>query len=157
RRRRGPGRPRRADGAAGDDRVSGPFVVKRLDEVLASPANTDATWLQVRRDLGISAFGVNAYRADAGKPVIDAHDELGATAGGHEELYVVVTGRARFTVGVDDLDAPPGTFVFVPPETRRGAIAEQDGTTVLAVGGKPGEAFRISPWEAAADAWEAYQ
>jgi tetratricopeptide (TPR) repeat protein len=89
--------------------------------------------------------------------VIESHDELGVTAGGHEELYVVLAGRARFTVAGDDVDAPAGTLVSVPAETRRGAIAEEDGTTVLVIGGKPGEAFRVSPWEAAADAWAAYQ
>jgi tetratricopeptide (TPR) repeat protein len=78
-------------------------------------------------------------------------------AGRHEELYVVASGRARFTVDGDELDAPRGTFVFVEPESKRGAIAEEDGTTVLVFGGTPGEAFKVSPWEATSDAWTSYQ
>jgi tetratricopeptide (TPR) repeat protein len=125
--------------------------------VTAGPGAEGGSWLQIRRHFDIQAFGVNAYRADAGTRVIEEHDELGGSAGRHEELYVVLAGRARFTVGGDELDAPAGTALFVPPETRRGALAEEDDTTVLAIGGKSGEPFRVSPWEAAADAWSAYE
>jgi tetratricopeptide (TPR) repeat protein len=54
---------------------------------------------------------------------------------------------------------PAGSCVFVDDRSvRRGAIAEEDGTIVLVVGGVPGEAYQVSAWEAAADAyphWEA--
>jgi tetratricopeptide (TPR) repeat protein len=33
------------------------------------------------------------------------------------------------------------------PAAKRGAVAEEDGTTVLTVGGRPGEAFTPSSWE----------
>jgi hypothetical protein len=113
----------------------------------------------VRRALGIEAFGINAYTADAGQLVVEEHDETGAGAGHHEELYVVVTGRATFTVDGDSFDAPVGTLVFLDdPKERRGARAVEDGTTVLAVGGERGQAFRVSPWEfsfASTPAWSA--
>ena len=73
----------------------------------------------------------------------------------HEELYVVVQGHATFTVDGEEVDAPAGTLVFVAdPETRRGAVAKEAGTTVLVVGAKPGEAFTIAPWE---ESWEESQ
>jgi mannose-6-phosphate isomerase-like protein (cupin superfamily) len=134
-----------------------PFSVAHLYGVTAGPGVEGSTWLQVRRHFGIGAVGVNAYRASAGGRVIEDHDELGTTAGRHEELYLVVSGRARFAIGDEEVDAPAGTLVFVPPETRRGAFAEEDGTTVLVLGGKPGEPFTVSPWEEAADAWWAYE
>jgi tetratricopeptide (TPR) repeat protein len=137
--------------------VSDRYTALALDDVTAAPGIDGSTWLQVRRDFGVLAFGVNAYRADAEGRVIEDHDELGTSAGGHEELYAVLSGRARFTVAGDEVDAPAGTLVYVPPETRRGAIAEEDGTTVLVVGGVPSTPFRVSPWEAAADAWSAYE
>lgn len=33
----------------------------------------------------------------------------------HDEGFYVVSGTARFTVGATEYDAPPGTFVMVPP------------------------------------------
>ena len=36
----------------------------------------------VRRALGITAFGINGYTADAGERVIEEHDETGAGSGG---------------------------------------------------------------------------
>jgi hypothetical protein len=103
----------------------------------------------VRRELGIRAFGVNGFTADAGQQLIEEHDETGAGAGRHQELYVVIAGRARFTIDGTDHDAPAGTLIFVPdPESRRTATAVDDGTTALVIGGVPGQAYELSPWEA---------
>ena len=66
-------------------------------------------WRPIRRTLGIEAFGINAYTANAGELVVEEHDETGAGAGHHEELYVVVTGRATFSVDGKSFDAPVGT------------------------------------------------
>jgi len=67
---------------------------------------------------------------------------------GHEEVYVVLSGRATFTLDDETLDAPAGTVVFVrDPRVRRHARAEEANTAVLAVGGKRGEAYIPSPWE----------
>ncbi len=51
---------------------------------------------------------VNAYSAEAGEPVVEPHDETSAGAGAHEELYLVVSGAATFTVAGKALDTPLG-------------------------------------------------
>ena len=118
-----------------------------------------AAWAPVRSHFDIGSFGVNAYVAnDAGVDVIGEHDELGDDAGRHEELYFVSQGRATFTVDGDEIDAPTGTFVFVrDPAAKRKAVADEPGTTVLIVGGKPGEAFSPSVWERQAPALLLFQ
>jgi tetratricopeptide (TPR) repeat protein len=111
-------------------------------------AGGELQWRPIRRTLGIEAFGINAYTANAGELVVEEHDETGAGAGHHEEVYVVVTGHATFTVDGESFDAPVGTLVFLDdPKERRAARATEDGTTVLAIGGTRGEGFRVSPWE----------
>ena len=97
-------------------------------------------WRPLRKVLGTTGFGVNGYSADAGGEVIEDHDELSQGAAGHEELYVVLQGAATFTVDGDEVAAPRGTLLVVPPGTRRGAVATEDGTTVLVIGGVPGAA-----------------
>jgi hypothetical protein len=127
-----------------------PYEVAWLDGLDRIPVGEHGLfWRPVRRRLGIEAFGVNAYTADdTGNEVVEHHDETGSGAGKHEELYVVVRGRATFTLDDEKVDAPAGTFVFVRDRAvKRGAHAEEPGTTVLALGGKPGEVFQVSPWE----------
>jgi quercetin dioxygenase-like cupin family protein len=103
-------------------------------------------WRPVRMHFGIKAFGVNAYTTTgAGSQVIESHTESQL---GHEELYLVLRGRARFTVEDDSFELGPGQLVFLrDPALRRGAVALDDDTAVLAVGGKPGEQFQPSAWE----------
>ena len=80
----------------------------------------------VRRSLGVTAFGINAFTGDAGEPVIEEHDETGAGAGGHEELYLVVAGAATFELDGETVEVPVGGMVFLPDvATRRGAIARR--------------------------------
>jgi tetratricopeptide (TPR) repeat protein len=103
-------------------------------------------WSPIRLRLGVQAFGVNAWTArEPDATIIPEHDEQPS---GHEELYLVVGGRASFTVGGDQVDAPAGTIVFVRnPAVSRGAVAAEVGTTVLAVGARPGDAYRPRAWE----------
>ncbi len=113
----------------------------------------------VRRDLDINSFGVNAFfQAKSGAIVVGEHDELGPGASGHEELYVVVAGGCAFTVDGEDVDAPQGTAVFVrDPAAKRSALATEDGTIVLVVGGRPGEAFKLGPGESLAGFFRLYR
>jgi tetratricopeptide (TPR) repeat protein len=102
------------------------------------------TWRPVRRHFDIRSFGVNAYTAEeAGQRVVEEHRE----ENGHEELYVVIAGRATFMLDGEEHDAPAGTLVHCPPGTLRGAVAAEPGTTVLGIGAKPGEVFHPSGWE----------
>ena len=115
----------------------------RIDDLEGLPVLGTLSWKPVRRSLGITAFGINAYTAgDAGDEVVEDHTEQT-----HEEAYVVIRGHATFTVDGEEIDAPWGTIVFLDdPKQRRHAIAKEAGTTVLAIGGEPG-AHAISPWE----------
>jgi tetratricopeptide (TPR) repeat protein len=129
------------------------YAVRRLEEIGSFVDEERAQWHPIRAELGITGFGVNAWRAGkAGQELIEEHDEVGGGAGRHEELYLVLAGRATFTVDGETVDAPAGRIVFVrDPEVKRAAAAEEDGTVVLVAGGTSGEAFTVSPWEKYAD------
>ena len=118
----------------------------RVDEVPSIKVAGDLRWKPIRRTLGIEAFGMNAYTAErAGDDVVERHSEESLR---HEEVYVVLAGRATFELDGETLDAPAGTVVFLrDPAIRRYARAVEPGTTVLAVGGKAGEAYSPSAWE----------
>jgi tetratricopeptide (TPR) repeat protein len=123
--------------------------VIRIDEVESlSVLDGELQWHPLRHALGIRAFGMNAYTAArAGDLVVEEHDEGSL---GHEEVYVVLAGRATFTLDGEEFDAPAGTVVHLAdPKVRRVARAAEDGTRVLAVGAPVGEAYEPSPWESA--------
>ena len=124
-----------------------PPRIAHIEEIEPVPAG-GVGYRLVRRALGVQAFGVNAFTADEGVQLIEEHDEMGVNGGRHEELYVVLTGRARFTIDGAEHEAPAGTLVFIPdPASRRSAVAVEDGTSALAVGGRVGEPYEVSPWE----------
>lgn len=130
--------------------MSARFRVVSLDEIGLDQAG-GPRWHAVRRTLGVQAFGINAWTAvEDGQQVIGEHDELEGEQ--HEELYVVVSGHATFTLDGETFDSPAGTVVYVSdPAVKRGAVGTK-GTTILAVGAKPGVAFSPSPWERTAEA-----
>jgi hypothetical protein len=125
------------------------FTVKRLDEIpgVPDPDPGDPDWKPIRHHFGLEAFGVNAFiQSEAGGKVVDDHDE---TESGHEELYVVLSGRAEFVLDGEAYDCPAGTCVVLSdPEVRRSAIAVEPGTAVLAIGATPGRAYEVSRWDA---------
>ena len=120
------------------------WQVLQLDEIEPIRA-AGVNWKPLRRTLGIEAFGTNAYVAGPGEDVVEEHTEERL---GHEEVYVVVRGRATFILDGEEHDAPAGTLVHLAePSVRRRARAEEPGTLVLAIGGKPGETYAPSAWE----------
>jgi mannose-6-phosphate isomerase-like protein (cupin superfamily) len=126
-----------------------PYHAAHLSELPGRGTPGLAAWRAVRIHFGIRAFGVNAYVAEAdGDELSPQHTEVDDSGTRHEELYFVASGHARFIIGGEALDAPTGTFVYVPdPAVARGASALETGTTLLAVGGEPGKSFEVSPWE----------
>jgi tetratricopeptide (TPR) repeat protein len=120
--------------------------VAHIDELDSIELSEGFVWRPVRRRFGIKAFGVNAYTPGATKQVVETHTENQLE---HREIYLVVRGRVKFAVGDDEHELRQGQLIYVSdPSLRRGAIALTDDAAVIALGGKPGEAFEVSAWEA---------
>ncbi len=137
----------------GEGVSTAPVRTSRLDEIpIVDDGRVPAR--PVRHHFGIAAFGINAYVArGAGEPAVNEHDEADS---GHEELYLVLSGHAVFTVDGEEIDAPQGTFVYVEPAARRSAVATEPSTAILAMGGVPGKAYRATGWEIASPAMEPF-
>jgi tetratricopeptide (TPR) repeat protein len=119
------------------------YEVAQLDQ-LEEITDGRRPWRPVRHHFGITSFGINAWTGHAaGDRIINEHDEEDE----NEELYVVLSGRAVFELDGERRDAPTGTFVFARPGVKRTAFAEEPETTLLAVGGIPGQAYDAVGWE----------
>ena len=93
----------------------------------------DGVFRKVRRELGVTAFGVNALVLAPGtvsRPHF--HDE-------QDELYFVHRGRAHFDVAGDSFELEPGGVVHVESTTPRRvtSIGDED-LVLLVVGAKEG-------------------
>jgi mannose-6-phosphate isomerase-like protein (cupin superfamily) len=101
-------------------------------------------WQPLNERLGVRAFGVNAVVMDPGDEFDIEHDEADC---GHQEMYVVVAGRAGFRIGGEELEAGPGDVVAVPdPAERRDYWALEPGTRIVCIGAAPGPEHPYGRW-----------
>jgi mannose-6-phosphate isomerase-like protein (cupin superfamily) len=93
----------------------------------------DGAFRKVRRELGVTAFGVNVLvlaPGIVGRP--HYHDE-------QDELYFVHAGRARFDVGGESRELGPGDMCHVESTTpRRLTNVGDEDLIMLVVGAKDG-------------------
>ncbi len=122
------------------------YAIARLDEIDEYDDGREP-WRPIRHHFGITSFGINAWTGRAkGDRIINEHDESDPQDMS-EELYIVTTGRAVFELDGERREAPAGTYVFVEPAVKRTAFAEESGTTIVSIGGVPGQAYEPSGWE----------
>jgi mannose-6-phosphate isomerase-like protein (cupin superfamily) len=109
--------------------------VGKQPEFPGYPEFGSARWRAIRPFLGITAFGVATTEAAEGEALLYPHTEAQY---GHEEIYLVLEGRARFLFDDDEeVEVGGHELLFVRPEVGRGAIALETPTVVFMVGGKP--------------------
>lgn len=109
-----------------------------------------AHWQALNEPLGITNFGVSSVLMEPGADVDIEHDEADC---GHQEVYVVVAGRAWFAWGDERVEAGVGDVVSVPdPAQVRDYGALEPGTRVLCFGAGPGAEFPYGSWIARAAA-----
>jgi hypothetical protein len=125
--------------------MSSGYEILSLDDLERVPYRGSGEILRpLRRHLGFQPFGVNVWSAEAtGDKLIPPHEE----DSGHEELYVVVRGTARFTLDEETFDAPAGTLVHALAGTFRTATAAAPRTMILVAGATAGKAYVPFNWE----------
>ena len=101
-------------------------------------------WQPLNSPLGVSNFGVNAVAIEPGEDIDIEHDELDSA---HQEVYVVVAGRAGFRLGAEELEAGPGDVVAVSdPAEKRDYWALEPGTRIVCFGAGPGAEHPYGKW-----------
>jgi quercetin dioxygenase-like cupin family protein len=101
-------------------------------------------WQALNEPLGIRNLGVSAVAMDPGDEFDIEHDEADAA---HQEVYVVVSGRAGFRLGDQEVEAGPGDIVAVPdPGETRDYWAVEPGTRIVCFGAGPGAEYPYGAW-----------
>lgn len=120
------------------------WQVAGVDEIPPVKDDWPATWRSVRHFFGITGFGVNAVTKDADEVLIPEHDE---TPSGQQELYFVHAGAAKATLDGDEVSLPTGAFLHCEPGVTRKLESTASPTTLLVMGGTPGQAYELPGWE----------
>jgi mannose-6-phosphate isomerase-like protein (cupin superfamily) len=101
-------------------------------------------WQPLNDRLDITHFGVSAVVMDPDSDADMTHNEADD---GHQEVYVVVAGRAWYAIGDERVEAGPGDVVAVsdPSETRNyGAL--EPGTRIVCFGAGSGAEHPFGAW-----------
>ncbi len=86
----------------------------------------------LRSDLGCESCGVSFKRLGAGY-----REPFGHRHKRQEEVYVLVSGKARMKLDDEVIDLEPWSAVRVPPETMRALEAGPDEDAIFVVIGAP--------------------
>jgi uncharacterized cupin superfamily protein len=114
-----------------------------LPDVPETPISA-GRWQPLNAPLGVTNFGVNAIAIEPGEDIDIEHDELDSA---HQEVYVVVAGRAGFRLGAEELEAGPGDVVAVSdPGEKRDYWALEPGTRIICFGAGPGAEHPYGKW-----------
>ncbi len=113
------------------------YTAKRVEEMEAS---FGGAFKKVRAELGVTAFGVQIIEMP---PNIDQYPEHDHAESGQEEVFGVLRGSGRITIGDEEVALEPDVYVRVGAEETRKIYSGPDGLRLIALGGTPGKVYEI--------------
>jgi mannose-6-phosphate isomerase-like protein (cupin superfamily) len=116
------------------------FTLKRIDEMEAQYAGT---FKLARAELGVTSFGMQVLDLPAG--LGDAYPEHDHSDDGQEEVFVVLSGEGEIVVDGERQRLTERTMIRVSPEAKRKFVTRESPLSMLALSGKPGEAYEPFP------------
>ncbi len=91
-----------------------------------------------RQALGVTSWGMSVLELDPGCSDYPKHDHASE---GHEEVYLVLRGSVVLQAAGEERTLVQGDFVRVAPATVRKFVTREEGATLLALGGTPGQPY----------------
>jgi hypothetical protein len=117
----------------------GDYTAKQIGEMEASYGGG---FVKARAELGVSAFGMQVIQLP---PDFGDYPEHDHAESGQEEVFLAIGGSGWIEVDGERVQLDGNTFVRVGPAARRKLYSGPEGMRVLAIGGCPGEAYKIVP------------
>jgi mannose-6-phosphate isomerase-like protein (cupin superfamily) len=113
------------------------YTVKRLEDF---EAVFGGGFRRVRAGLGVTSFGLAVMEFPRHFEHYPMHTQEHDS---QEEVYTLLSGRAKLEVGDETIDLEPGVWVRVGPAEKRRLLTTDEPARVIAIGGVPG-----APYEA---------
>jgi hypothetical protein len=115
------------------------FTAKRIEEM---ETGFGGGFVKARAELGVRAFGMQVIQLPPGYGEYPEHDHAES---GQEEVFLAIGGSGWIDIEGERVELDGKTFVRVGPEAKRKVYAGPDGLRMLAIGGAPGEPYKIVP------------
>jgi mannose-6-phosphate isomerase-like protein (cupin superfamily) len=113
------------------------YTAKRIEDM---QAGFGGGFVKARAELGVKAFGMQVIQLPPGYEDYPEHDHAET---GQEEVFVTLAGSGWMDIEGDRVEMEPQTLIRVGPETKRKVFPGPEGLRMLALGGCPGEAYKI--------------
>lgn len=113
------------------------YTAKRIKDM---EAGFGGGFVKARAELGVTAFGMQVIQLPPDYADYPEHDH---SESAQEEVFVALSGSGWIEIDGERVDLDSETFVRVGPEARRKVFAGPQGLRMLALGGCPGEAYKI--------------
>ena len=115
------------------------YTAKRIADM---EAGFGGGFVKVRAELGVSAFGLQVLQFPPNYTDYPEHDHAES---GQEEVFMAVGGSGWIDIEGERVALDDDTLVRVGPAARRKVYAGPDGLRMVAIGGAPGEAYKVVP------------
>ncbi|HEY2182110.1 MAG TPA: hypothetical protein VGH09_10605 [Solirubrobacteraceae bacterium] len=113
------------------------YTAKRIEDM---QAGFGGGFVKARAELGVTAFGMQVIQLPPGVESYPEHDHAET---GQEEVFVTLSGSGWMDIEGDRVAMEPQTLIRVGPATKRKVLPGPDGLRMLAIGGCPGEGYKI--------------
>jgi mannose-6-phosphate isomerase-like protein (cupin superfamily) len=113
------------------------YTAKRIEDM---QAGFGGGFVKARAELGVTAFGMQVIQLPPGFENYPEHDHAET---GQEEVFVTLSGSGWMDIEGDRVEMEPQTLIRVGPATKRKVFPGPEGLRMLALGGCPGEAYKL--------------
>jgi mannose-6-phosphate isomerase-like protein (cupin superfamily) len=115
------------------------YTAKRISDMEAAYGGG---FVRARAELGVTAFGFQVIQLPPNYADYPEHDH---SESGQEEVFATLRGSGWMEIEGERVDLDGETLVRVGPTARRKVYAGPEGLRLLAIGGAPGEVYKIVP------------
>jgi mannose-6-phosphate isomerase-like protein (cupin superfamily) len=115
------------------------YTAKRIGDM---EAGFGGGFVKARAELGVSAFGFQVIQLPPSFSDYPEHDHADS---GQEEVFIALSGSGWIDIEGERVELDGETLVRVGPETKRKVHSGPEGLRLLAIGGAPGEPYKIAP------------
>jgi len=116
------------------------YTAKRIDDMEAA---FGGGFIKARAELGVTSFGMQVIKLPPDNSDYPEHDHL---EDGQEEVYLPLAGNGWIEIDGERVDLDPEVFVRVGAAAKRKIHSGPDGLQLLALGGAPGEIYKVKPF-----------